>query len=78
MPSFLFVEFVPHMLGEFLELSLGAGIVGINHKVLEVPQPPAEILEPLSLLKEAGDLGTDLKRKCWWAAENGGNRKRVH
>jgi len=37
MPSFLFVEFVPHMLGELLELPLGAGIVGINHEVLEVP-----------------------------------------
>ena len=37
MPSFLFVEFVAHMLGELFELSLGAGVVGINHKVLEVP-----------------------------------------
>jgi len=37
MPSFLFVEFVAHMLGEPLELSLGAGVVGINHEILEVP-----------------------------------------
>ena len=37
MPPFLFVEFVAHMLGEPLELSFGAGVVGINHKVLEVP-----------------------------------------
>ena len=37
MPSFLFVELVTHMLGEPLELSLGAGVVGVNHKVLEVP-----------------------------------------
>ena len=37
MPSFLFVEFVTHMLGEPLELPLGAGVVGIDHQVLEVP-----------------------------------------
>lgn len=37
MPSFFFVEFVTHMLGESLELPLGAGIVGVNHEVLEVP-----------------------------------------
>ena len=37
MPSFLLVEFVSHMLGEPLELSLRAGVVGIDHKVLEVP-----------------------------------------
>ena len=37
MPSFLFVEFVAHVLGKSLELSLGAGVVGINHKILEVP-----------------------------------------
>jgi len=63
MPPFLFVELVSHMLGESLELSLGAGVVGINHKVLEVPQPPAKVLEPLTLLKEAGNLGTDLEQK---------------
>ena len=37
MPSFFFVQLVAHMLGEPLELSLGAGVVGIDHKVLEVP-----------------------------------------
>jgi hypothetical protein len=37
MPSFFLVEFVAHMLGELLKLPLGASIVGINHKVLEVP-----------------------------------------
>ena len=37
MPSFLFVELVAHMLGESLEFSFGAGVVGIYHKVLEVP-----------------------------------------
>ena len=63
MPSFLLVELVAHMLGESLELSLGAGVVGINHKVLEVPKPPAKVFEPLSLLEEASDLGTDLEQK---------------
>lgn len=51
------------MLGEPLELSLRAGVVGINHKVLEVPQPPTKILEPLALLEEAGDLRADLRRR---------------
>ena len=37
MPPLLFVELVAHMLGEPFELSLGAGVVGINHEVLEVP-----------------------------------------
>lgn len=37
MPSFLFVKFVTHVLGEPLELSLRAGVVGVNHKILEVP-----------------------------------------
>lgn len=37
MPSFLFVEFVTHVLGEPLELSLRAGVVGIDHEVLEMP-----------------------------------------
>jgi len=63
MPPFLFVELITHMLGEPFELSLGTGVVGINHKILEVPQPPAEVLEPLSLLEEAGDLCTDLEQK---------------
>ena len=59
-PSFLFVEFVTHVLGEPLELSLRAGVVGINHKVLEVPKSPTKVLEPLALLEEASDLGADL------------------
>lgn len=63
MPSFLFVEFVAHMLGELLELSLRTGVVGIDHKVLKVPQPPAEILEPLALLEEVSDLCADLRRR---------------
>lgn len=37
MPALLFVEFVAHVLGEPLELSFGTGVVGINHKILEVP-----------------------------------------
>ena len=37
MPPFLFIELVAHVFREPLELSLGAGVVGINHKVLEVP-----------------------------------------
>ena len=37
MPALLLVELVAHMLGEPFELPFGAGVVGINHKVLEVP-----------------------------------------
>ena len=37
MPPFPFIEFVAHVLGEFLDLPLAAGVVRGNHKVLEVP-----------------------------------------
>jgi hypothetical protein len=63
MPPFLFVEFVSHMLGEPLELSLRASVVRVDHKVLQVPKPPTKVLEPLTLFEEAGDLGTNLKRR---------------
>ena len=59
-PSFLLVELVTHALRELAELALRLGIVGVDHEVLEVPEAPAEVLEALALLEEAGDLCADL------------------
>ena len=36
-PAFLLVELVTHMLAELLEFALGLCIVGVDHKILEVP-----------------------------------------
>lgn len=52
-PALLLVELVAHGLGEFLELAFGLGIVALNHDILEVPEPPGEILKALALLKVA-------------------------
>ena len=43
--------------------SLGFGIVRVDDEVLEVPQSPAEVLKPLTLLEEAGYLCADLLRQ---------------
>ena len=67
LPSLLLVQLVAHDLGELLELALGLGVVGLNHKILEVPEPPAQVLEALTLLEVAGDLCADLG----WARECG-------
>ena len=61
-PSFLLVELVTHAFRELAELALRFGIVGVDHEVLQVPEVPAQVLETLSLLEEAGDLGADLER----------------
>jgi hypothetical protein len=60
-PALLLVELVAHDFGELLELALALRVVGVDHEVLEVPEPPREILEPLALFEEAGDLSADLK-----------------
>ncbi len=36
-PSLLLVQLVAHTFRQFLELPLGLGIVGVDHKILEVP-----------------------------------------
>jgi hypothetical protein len=60
-PAFLFVQLIAHVFRELLELPLRLGVVGIDHEILEVPEPPAQVLETLALFKEAGDLGADLR-----------------
>ena len=60
-PAFLLVELVTHALRELAELALRLGIVGVDHEVLEVPEAPAEVLEALALLEEAGDLCANLE-----------------
>ena len=59
-PAFLLVQLVAHDFGELLELALGLGVVRFDHDVLEVPEAPAEVLEPLALLEVASDLCADL------------------
>ena len=61
-PSLLLVELVAHAFGQLLEVALGFGVVAVDHEVLEVPQPPAQVLESLALLQEAGDLGANLRK----------------
>ena len=60
-PSFLLVQLVAHAFGEFAELSLGLGVVRIDHESLKVPQSPTQVLKPLSLFEISGDLCTDLE-----------------
>lgn len=52
-PALLLVELVAHGLGELLELALGLGIVALDHDVLEVPEPPGEVLKALALFEVA-------------------------
>lgn len=59
-PSLLLVQFVAHALGQFLELTFRLCVVGVDHEVLEMPESPAQVLEPLALFKVAGDLGANL------------------
>lgn len=59
-PALLLVELVAHVFRELLELALGLGIVGVDDEVLEMPEAPAEVLKPLTLLEVAGDFGADL------------------
>ena len=59
-PALLAVELVAHVLAQLLEVALRLGVVGVHHQVLEMPEAPAEVLEPLALLEEAGDLCADL------------------
>lgn len=59
-PALFFVESVAHVLGEFLEFSLGLGVVSVDNEVLEVPESPAQVLKSLTLLKVAGDFRADL------------------
>lgn len=59
-PALLLVQLITHTFRELLEFTLGLGIVGVDHKVLEVPETPAKVLEALALLEEASDLGADL------------------
>ena len=60
LPSFFLVQLVPHAFRKLAELAFRLGIVGVDYKVLEVPQAPAQILESLALLEETGNLGADL------------------
>jgi len=59
-PALLLVELIAHIFGEFLELPLGLGIVGVDHEVLEVPETPREVLETLALLEVGRYLGAYL------------------
>ena len=59
-PTLLLVKLVSHVLRELAELAFGLGVVGVDHEILEVPEAPAEVLEPLALLEKAGDFGADL------------------
>ena len=59
-PSFLLVQLVSHVLRQLAELAFRLCVVGVDHEVLEVPQPPAQVLESLALFQEACDLGTNL------------------
>ena len=61
-PALLLVKLVAHTLGQLAELALRLGVVGVDHQVLQVPEAPAEVLEPLTLLEEASNLGADLVR----------------
>ena len=67
-PALLAVELVAHVLAQLLKVALRLGVVGVHHQVLEMPEAPAEVLEPLALLEEAGDLRADLcasPSACW-------------
>ena len=59
-PALFLVEFVAHDLGEFFELTLRLCIVRVDDEVLEMPEPPTQVLETLALLEVAGHLGADL------------------
>ena len=61
-PALLLVELVAHAFGQLLEVALGLGVVAVDHEILEMPQPPAQVLESLALLQEAGDLGANLRK----------------
>jgi hypothetical protein len=58
--SLLPVELVAHVTREFLEFALGLGVIAFDHNVVEVPEPPAEVLEPLTLLEVSGHFGANL------------------
>jgi hypothetical protein len=59
-PALLFIKFVTHALGKLPKLALGFCIVGVYHKALKMPKPPAQVFQALTLLQVARDLGTDL------------------
>lgn len=54
--SLLSVELVTHIPREFFELPLGLCIVGFDHDVVEVPEPPAEVFKTLTLFEVGSDL----------------------
>jgi hypothetical protein len=58
--SLLPIELVAHCAGEFLELALGLCVIAFDHDVVEMPEPPTEILETLSLLEMSSDLCANL------------------
>ena len=60
-PALLFVQLVAHAFRQLSEFAFGLCVVGVDHEVLEVPETPAEVLEPLALLEEASDFGADLR-----------------
>lgn len=62
--SLLPVELVAHVTGEFLELAFRLRVVAFDHDVVEVPEPPTEVLETLALLEMSGDLCADLPSFC--------------
>ena len=38
------IEFIAHGLEELLELALGLRVVGPDHDVLKIPEPPGEVI----------------------------------
>jgi hypothetical protein len=65
-PAFLLVQLIAHAFGELAELSLGLGIIRIDHEGLKVPQSPTQILKPLALFEISSDLCTDLETQIFF------------
>ena len=61
-PALLLVQLVAHAFRQLFELTLGLCVVCVDHEVLKVPEAPAKVLEPLTLLEEASNLGADLRK----------------
>jgi hypothetical protein len=70
----LLVKFVTHAFGELFVLALGLCVFGVDHEILEMPKPPAQILELLTLLEGASDLGADLGEGLWHVARRVGEK----
>ena len=64
-PALFLVQLVTHALAKFSKLSPGFGVVLVDDEVLEMPEPPTQVLKPLALFGETSDLCADL-----WGYEN--------